>query len=252
VPTTYGFSAVPIRLPDGRLIAAGTNLGSRDIILISCDEEPHFEKIGEIPGPGRICPSGVPIRSRFVVGFGGFNHKRFRDLWIFDLHTRKASAVMKEGEWHSASIWAFLAVHSDVLYLAGESVHAIALQTLSELIQDTDLQQIFQGSIGPRAVRYPLGIRGLGGRFPDYYPCNTINHRGRTFHFSQCQGKLCITEVLFEPTLKTTTVNTGIDYRSNKDWGIACCSFSEKILVMAGEGEQPICFVPWWGSAQGG
>jgi len=61
-------------------------------------------------------------------------------------------------------------------------------------------------------------------------------------HFSQCQRKLCVTEVLFGPWLKTKTVDTGLDCETGDNDYISCCSFGDKILVMAGDENKADCF----------
>jgi len=142
----------------------------------------------------------------------------------------------------------FLAIKDDILYIAGDrrnaDLYSITLQCLSELIQDLDFQAIFQEALGLELRRYPAereegrelqGMRDLGGCFYGYLSYNTIDHQGRVFHFFQREGKLCVTEVLFGPWLKTRTVDTGIDCKTDDDNNISCCSFGEKILVMAGE-----------------
>jgi len=245
-----GFGAAPLRLSDGRLLVAGGAASyfaySRDIILITPGEYFSFKKVGDIPGEGRDGVSTILIKERFVVGFGGFNDDDMDDTWIFDLQTKKASPVAKGGEWHPAAPCPFLAIKDGILYiLSGEdsiAVYSITLQHLSELVQDLDFQSVFQKALGLELRQYPLremvsdtgtGMRDLGGGFTGYRSYNTVEHGRRLFHFSQCQRKLCVTEILFGPCLKTKTVTIGIDCKTGKDDHISCCSFGKKILVIA-------------------
>jgi len=249
LPMAKGFGAPPLPLPDGRLLAAGGYPYSTSITLITPGDHFSFEKIGDIPGEERDSVSTILINERFVVGFGGWNGKQdMANMWIFDLKSQKASPLAKEGEWHPATYWPFLAIKDGVLYIVNgdnsTDIHSITLQHLSELIQDLDFQPVFQAVLGLELRRYPTihqksrkfrGMRDLGGSFPGHFTHNTVDHQGRLLHFSQCEGKLCVTEILFEPWVKTRTVNTGIDCKTDKDRGISCCSFNDKILVMAGE-----------------
>jgi len=242
-----GFRTVPLRLANERLLVAGASPDSNDIILISCNGEPTFEKVGEVPGDARCWSSTVLIGERFVVGFGGWNGKHMDDIWIFDLQTKKASPVAKGGKWHPATSWPFLAAKDGILYIiSGEdsiAIHSISLQCLSELIQDLDFQEVFQTTLGLELRRYPAereetrelrGMRDLGGYFYGYRSHNTVDHQGRVFHFSQCEGKLCVTEIFFGPRVKTRTVNTGIGCKTDRDNNISCCPLGDKLLVMAG------------------
>lgn len=146
MPTDYGFCTVPLRLSNGRLLVAGSDRESTDIVLIICDDEPRFEKIGDIPGKERCNSSTVLIGGRFVVGFGG-SPGPLDDLWIFDLQTRRGSQVRKEGEWHPGDYWLYLAVHQGVLYLICGSdsifISAISLKSLARLIRDGRVKMDF-------------------------------------------------------------------------------------------------------------
>jgi len=248
LPMSDGFGAAPLRLPDGRFLAAGGCPLCSDITLITPAELFSFEKIGNIPGEERYCVSTILIKERFVVGFGGCNDDDMDDMWIFDLQTKKASPVAREGDWHLAVSWPFLAIKDDILYIVGgqktQSVHSITFQSVSELIQDLDLQPVFQRALGLELRRYPAdrtdngefrGMRDLGGSFSRHFSRNTIDHQGRVFHFFHCERKLCVTEILFGPWLKTRTVNTGVDCKTSHHGYMSCCPLSDKILVMAGE-----------------
>jgi len=248
MPTESGFCTVPIPLPNGKLLVAGADPPSRHIVSISCDEEPKFENVGEIPGEGRSLTSAVLVGGRFVVGFGGKDKEYLEDLWIFDLEARKGSPVTKGGDWHPEDSLVPLVVQQDTIYLVGGDattfIHSITLQALSELIQDADFQSVFQTSLGLRPRQHPPskqdgdelpGMRALDGYFSDYCSHNTVDHQGRLLHFSQSDNKLCVTEIIFGPTLKTRTVDTEVSCKTSKDWMISCCSFGEKILVMAGD-----------------
>jgi len=149
MPSGGGFRTVPLRLPNDRLLVAGSSSSStsRDITVILPHEEPRFEKAGEIAGPLRCETSTVLIGGRFVVGFGGCNYMYLDDLWVFDVQTRESSPVTKKGEWHPATSWSFLAVQEDVFYIisgiGATSVHSIPLSTLASLIQDPTIRSSF-------------------------------------------------------------------------------------------------------------
>ena len=70
LPTIYGFGTLPLRLPDGRFLAAGTDPHSTDIYAITPGDELSFEKVGNFPGAGRCRVSTVLLGDRFVIGFG--------------------------------------------------------------------------------------------------------------------------------------------------------------------------------------
>jgi len=246
LPMAKGFGAPPLRLPDGRLLIAGECPICTDIILITQGEHFSFEKIGDVPGEGGYGASTILIKERFVVGFGGRNRKPIDDMWIFDLQTKEASPVTKGGKWHPATPWPFLAVKEGILYIVGgnnnTAAHSTTLQHLSELIQDLDFQPVFQAALGLELRQYPTipqkgrqfrGMRDLGGSFPRHFPRNTVDHQGRVLHFSRRKRKLCVTEILIGPWVKTRTVNTRIDCKNWDDNNISCCSFGDKILVMA-------------------
>jgi len=248
LPMARGFGAPPLRLPDGKFLAAGGLPSSTEITIITPGEHFSFEKIGDMPGEGRCFVPTILIEERFVVGFGGQDYNDADEIWIFDLQTHKISSVPKGGKWHPATSWPFLAIKDGILYMvSGDysiAIHSITIQHLSELIQDLDLQPVFQAALGLELRRYPAdrtdsgefrGMRDLCGCFPGYRPNNTVDQQGRVFHFSQCDRKLSVTEIFFGPRLKTRTVNTGVDCKTNHDGYISCCPLGDKILVMAGE-----------------
>jgi len=248
LPAEGGFCTVPLRLPDERLLVAGGWPLCTAITAITAGDHFSFEKVGDMPGEGRYCVSTALVVGRFVVGFGGWAGVHMDKMWIFDLQTGETSPVAKEGEWHPATYWSFLAINDGILYVVGgegnTGIHSITLQCLSELIQDLDFQYLFQRALGLELRRYPTlrrecgefrGMRDLGGYFYGYLSHNTVNHQGRVFHFSQREGKLCVTEILFGPWLKTRTVNTDVDCKTDDDKYLSCCSFGGKILVMTGD-----------------
>jgi len=247
IPAEEGFCTVPLRLPDGKLLVAGSLPPSTDITIISTDGEPTFRRVGTIPGEKRFATSTVLIAERFVVGFGGCGEESIKDLWVFDLQTSQSSPVCQEGDWHPEDSVTPLIVQQSMLYLIGgehsRSIHSISLQDLSELIQDADIQAAFKASVGsgesllsqPEPESENLrGMKGLDGFFPGFYTHNTTSHEGRVFHFSQDHKNLCVTEILFGRHLRTKTVNTGVECMTG-EWGyISCCSLGERILVLAG------------------
>jgi len=244
IPTRWSLRTVPVRLPDGRLLMTGQEAYSIPVLLISCNEKPTFEKIGELPGLGRWWLPAALIGERFVVGFGGIGNERHSGtLWLFDLQTRKASPVAAAGNWPPTICDAKLVVQMDGLYFIGNTIYSISFQALSALIQDVDFQVIFQEALGYQgwknsAVR---GMRNLRGGLAGCLFYNTIAYGGKLLHFSQCQGKLCVTEILIGWWVRTKTVNTGIDCKTCKDWQISCCSFSDKILVFSGHASDFFC-----------
>ena len=48
--TEGGLRTLPLRLPDGKLLAFGALFPFVDVTLISCDEGLQFEKVGDTPG----------------------------------------------------------------------------------------------------------------------------------------------------------------------------------------------------------
>jgi len=255
LPLITGFGALPLRLPDGKLLLAGGWPSWTGIVLISTGKYFFPRKIGDIPGQWKCCVSTVLIGQRFVVGFGGALYRgslslaeRTSDLWIFDLQTGKTSPVITDGEWHPATYWPFLTVDKGTLYIVGgcgcTSVHSISLQDLSDMIQNVDFYHAFQVSLGLEARRYPplgqkstaaLRMRKVVGDFPIYRSYNTVDHQGRLLHFSSAQRKLCVTEVFFGPWLKTRTISTGVDCKTDGAVFLSCCPFGDRVLVMAGE-----------------
>jgi len=248
MPPDGGFCTLPLRLPNGKLVVAGAWPPSRDITLITCDEEPKFETIGKIPGERRHATSTALIGERFVVGFGGNCNHYLDDLWIFDVTAGKGWPVMKRAAWHESGILVPLVVQNNTLYLLGEwttaLIHSIPLHTLFESIWDMILREAPQFLLSFEHKQYPttrqkedveVGVCRVRGEFPHYFSYNTINHQERMIHFSQRQGVLLVTELFLGPWAGRKTVNTGVDCGTREDWQISCCSFGDKILVMAGE-----------------
>jgi len=247
MPSYGGFCSLPFCLPNGSLLVVGERLGSDDITLISCGEEPTFDIVGKVPRAKGCYTSLVLVGERFMVGFGGEEDFIFLDnLWTFDLQSHKSSAIAKDGDWHLQDTLVPLVVQDDTLYLIGGEntpfINSISLQALSELIQDIDVQTAFQTSLGLEPRQYPPieretcdfpGMHDLRGYFPGYLSYNTIDHEGRVFHFSQEQRKLCVTEVLLGSSVKTKKVNTGVDCGVDGDYSIFCCSFGHRILIAA-------------------
>jgi len=254
-PMLWGFGIPPLRLPDGKSLVAGEWPYWTNITLITPGKRFSLEKVGDIPAKGISEVSMILVKERFLVGFGGMGEELVDDMWIFDLQTHRASPVIKGGDWHPATSWPFLAVKDGSLYIAAglvtKSVHSITLQHLSELVQDLDFQPVFQAALGLELRRYPVvpqkarelrGMRDLGGYFYGYRSSNTVDHQGRVFHFSQRERKLCVTEILFGSTLKTKTVDTGVDCKTDDDKHISCCPLGDKLLVMAGRWNEPDMF----------
>jgi len=247
LPMDYEFGGPPLRLSSRRFLAVGEGPISTGIIAVTPGEHFSFKEIGDLPREGRYYGATILVAGRFVVRFGGDDYATecTDDMWIFDLRTGKASPVANEGEMPPMTYWPFLTVKDDILYIVGGAdtrlVHSISLQAISELIQDTDLQSIFQTALDLEIRQYPnlrwkdrgpVGMRDLGGCFSRYHSYDTIDHKGRVFHFFQCGGKLYVTEIFFGPWLKTRTVDTGVGSDLDREAYISCCSFGEDILVI--------------------
>jgi len=80
MPVQGGFAIVPIRPPNGKLLATGARSYSKNITLISTSENPTFEVVGTLPGVARESPSTILVGGRFVVGFGGNDDGYLNDL----------------------------------------------------------------------------------------------------------------------------------------------------------------------------
>jgi len=152
LPIGGGFGAAPLSLPDGRLVAAGGYPSSTSISLITLGEHFFFEKIGDMPGEGRDSVSTILIKERFVVGFGGWNDVDIDDMWIFDLRTRRASPVMKQGEWHPGTLWPVLVAQDKEIFVLGGtetwSAHCLSFSALSHLIQYGGVRCAFRSCLG--------------------------------------------------------------------------------------------------------
>ena len=93
-----------------------------------------------------------------------------------------------------------------------------------------------------RAPRHPFWefsfprMRRIGEAPGEFQSRNTCQHRGRAFRFSQSKGKLRVTEVILRDGVEVVEVQTGVDCETTDDAYIVCCSFGDRILVMAGRG----------------
>jgi len=153
LPVGDGFSATPLRLPDGRFLVAGGWPDSTSIVLITPGEQFSFEKVGDIPGEGRYGVSTILIGERFVLGFGGRNSANdIKGMWIFDLKTHRVSPVTKQGEWHPGGVSPALAVRDKELYVIGGtdtwSAHCLSFSALSRLIQHGGVRCAFCSCLG--------------------------------------------------------------------------------------------------------
>jgi len=172
LPMLWRFRAPPLRLPDGRFLAAGGYPYSTDISLITPGEHFSFEKIGDIPGEERDSVSTILIGERFVVGFGGWHDKRHMDdMWIFDLETHKISSMKREGGWHPGGSSPVLAVRDKELYVIGgggaSSAHCISFLALSRLIQYGGVRRSFCLYLG---LPFRLSKALKGSIVIDYIP----------------------------------------------------------------------------------
>jgi len=74
-----------------------------------------------------------------------------------------------------------------------------------------------------------------GGETPlRFYSFNSCIHRERILHFSLDSGKLQITEVVLEGSLRYVSVATDLGRGTTDDWTIGCCSLGQYVLLMAG------------------
>lgn len=167
-PTARGFCALPVLIPGGNLLVAGANPYSTSITEILWDGDLRFEKVGDIPGEARWGASTVLVAERFLIGFGGSSQHCLRDMWIFDIQTRRSSRIRQAGEWHAADWWVFLAVRAGSLYLVGgggsNGVSVLSLATLAGLIRNGGIRIAFQESLGLRVtVRSRYRWKGFGG-----------------------------------------------------------------------------------------
>lgn len=170
-PVSGGFATVPTRLPDGRLIAAGSWPDSKDITVITVGEDLAFERVGTIPGVERDSASTILIGERFLVNTGGWRMAYLDDFWIFDTQTRKGCQVRKEGAWHPADDWVVTAVKDNTLYLIGgentRSVTSISLEDLAPLIVDGTIRSAFCMTLGIHfSPRSSLTARVIGSFVP--------------------------------------------------------------------------------------
>jgi len=152
LPMEYGFGAVPLPLPDGRLLVAGGWPSSTDITLITPGEHFSFEKIGDMPRTGGYGVSTILVKEKFVVGFGGWNHNNVADMWIFDTRTHRGSTVKRKRKWHPGGPWLVLVVRDKDLYVIGglltSSAHCISFATLSRLIERGRIRSAFCSCLG--------------------------------------------------------------------------------------------------------
>jgi len=256
LPSWRGFNAVPICLPDRRVLAPGP-LSSSGLSIFATRGGPPFLKLGEVPGVAREATSLILVGTRFVVGFGGWNGSPLAELCVFDLQTQKGSCVKRGGDWHPPD-WAVpLAVWQNTLYLIGgwncTSIYSIRLAVLADLIEDEDVRSAFRASQHLGESRLPLCVRDpdpdlgrgmteLGGCFLEYRAYNTVRVGERVFHFSQSEEKLVVTELTFGERVVTKDAYLGIDCRCSDEASMSCCLMGGKILVVSGKQASPLIF----------
>jgi len=64
---------------------------------------------------------------------------------------------------------------------------------------------------------------------------NTCDCQGRVFNFTANQGKLWVSELFLGDSVKSRRVNKKVDCKHSKAYLSSCCSFNDRILLMAGE-----------------
>jgi len=246
--------AVPAYVEGDKLLVAGSNPASTDITLISSGWKIDFRTVGTIPGPPRSQASITLLGGRFLLGFGGRKgDAEFTDLWIFDQDTQRASIILEKGDWSPYREYACILESGGVIYIFGgrveNAVHAITLRALSELIYDDAIRNDLCMMFGLPAVplRIPvipapctsLGMKIAGGEFRTVASYNTVQCGDRVFHFTQENGKLAVSEILFGQVLRGLSVNTYVDCKTDDSECIGCCRFNDEVLVMAGSSSRP-------------
>ena len=75
------------------------------------------------------------------------------------------------------------------------------------------------------------------GRVPrELWPLNACQHRGRVLCFSQSGGKLRVIEIVLGDGTEIVDVQTDADCRTERICDAGCCSFGDRVLMMAEEG----------------
>lgn len=239
------FRTLPICLPLGKLLMAGSADPSADITIAQPYPDLRLERVGSIPGVARFEASAVLVGERFVLGFGGFSSGGIlNDLWVFDLETQRGSAVWERGVWHPRDTLVVLAVYDKTLYIMGRKISSISLQNVSELICDAVVSDDFCRALGlsrtPKHVVPPPRVESLPGMaklqgFAYAQSFNTVELNGTILTFTQFDGELVVLKtVLFEQNVKQFAVYTGVDCGTSSDSLIGCCLMDGKILIMAG------------------
>lgn len=151
-PLAQGFAGVPVCLPDGKLVIAGSLPGSPDsagLAILAVDSKGRYGKMGyAVLGHRWHWVSTVLVWERFLVGFGGWNGGCLNSLWVFDVHDRKGCMVAKGPEWHPPDRLPLLAVVGDKLCVIGgynsTVISAMTLEGLEEGLSNGDVQKAFR------------------------------------------------------------------------------------------------------------
>jgi len=177
-----GLSAVPLRLPGGKLLVAGSRGESTDgtdtvgttdsmaVTLVSLDNgvacERACERLGSISGPAREWTSTVLVGQRFAIGFGGYRGVPLGDLWIVDVETGASSPIEQKGEWHPDDFWVPMAAWGGRVYLVGgqfcSTAHCITLSALAPLIRRGEVRRAFCQALGLPLLTIPTGVGRVG------------------------------------------------------------------------------------------
>lgn len=174
--TVGGPETLPLRLPGGALLLAGSNPPSEDIRIASAVAELPGERKGTIPGAPRVQTSTLLLDERFVLGFGGLSWtggarprdggksasdssaERLDDFWIYDLETGRSSAVGRAGNWHPQDSLVPLILRGRSVYLLGGTggghVSAIPLAQIRGLISDPEIREAFPESVQPPEILF--------------------------------------------------------------------------------------------------
>lgn len=242
-PAKDGFSCLPIRLSDGKLLVAGSHSYSTSITLITCSEEIQLEKVGDIPGLERRETSMILLAERFVLGFGGYNNFYTDDVWLFDVQARKTSIVWEAEEWVKGGCSNVLFVRDGRLWILGKNVSALPLQVIADRIEDDGIRGAFCESLELSSTsKYVLPPPEDAQLFKSMMlnallPItlyNTVQHRGRVLRFSLSGEELLVSEVVFYGRrAKIVSLCTEVSLIPGL---LECCLLGDRILVMSGEG----------------
>lgn len=246
-----GFGVLPIRLPDGGLLFAGSALPSTELVRVFFDNGIRSESIGTIPGVKRLGPSMIVLANRFILGCGGYYEDSLDDLWIFDLSTQKASIIWEEAGWVPGSLRSLLFIEGERLFVITGNIFVIPFARISERIDDNEVRaafcEVLRLPLTPKYVLPPfergdsLGMKRVNGVLP-VKAYSTVQCGGRIFHFSLSgerdsrDERLLISEVIFYG--RRVRLLTHYTLVKIYDGHIGCCRLGDRIFVISGRAER--------------